>query len=100
MQSNSKRSLSTAQQAARREAPRLRQLAAADLFAVLELRTQHFNRAALSRNFEALRRYVRDFADLAGHVGKTTEQRLASIENLELLCVERGPRARRGVAPP
>src|SRR6185295_9609262 len=66
--------------------------------AVLELRLQHFDLAALGGDFEALRGDVSDAPDFPGHVGEAAEQNLARIENLELPAVESRPGSRRRIA--
>src|SRR5579871_4032630 len=92
--------LSTTEQAAGRDAARLCNLAAARFLTVLEFSLQNLDQPTLGSDLEALRGNIRDLADLSRHVGKTPEEGLAAVEDLQLFAVECGPRARRRIASP
>src|SRR5688500_172536 len=77
---------------------RARELSTADLLAVGTACAQHFDRPALRGHAKARLGDVGHFADLAAHVGIATEGVFLRVEDLDLLAVQRGPRARRRIA--
>src|SRR6266404_1086690 len=82
------------------QAERASDLSARELLALGGPRPQHLDAAALRGDLEAAVDHVGDLADLAHDVGEAAEEVLARVEELELLAVERGPRAGCGIAAP
>src|SRR4051812_33101128 len=82
---------SVAEQRAFREAPGLRDFAAAKLLAVFETSLQHLNNTALRGDFETGRRHLGYLADLSRDIGEAAEQSLAGVKYLQLFAVIRRP---------
>src|SRR6185503_21279763 len=79
------------------DARALRPLGRTELLGLLALHLGDLDLAALAGDAHRRVGDLGDLADLALHVAELAHQVLLRAEELDLLAVERGPRARRGI---